>query len=43
MNGQEFEIYLKSMFEKYGYIVKLTKQSRDYGADLILHKGTKNM
>jgi restriction system protein len=41
MNGQEFELYLKRVFERYGYLVELTPRSNDYGADLILRKGTK--
>ena len=38
LTGIEFENYLKVLFEKMGYNVKLTKKSGDYGADLILNK-----
>lgn len=41
MNGQEFELYLKRVFERVGYLVELTPRSNDYGADLVLRKGTK--
>ncbi|MEL4026276.1 restriction endonuclease [Lysinibacillus endophyticus] len=41
MTGQEFERYLKQLYERHGYKVKLTKKSKDYGADLILKKGKK--
>jgi restriction system protein len=39
MSGVEFEQYLKLLYEKKGYKVKLTPGSNDYGADLILTKG----
>lgn len=35
MDGREFERFLKSYFEEQGYKVSLTKDSHDYGADLI--------
>lgn len=35
MTGEEFELYLKTYFEKKGYKVELTPLSNDYGADLI--------
>lgn len=38
LTGQEFENLLKSIFEKQGYDVALTKKSHDYGADLVLKK-----
>lgn len=38
LTGIEFENLLKSIFEKQGYQVALTKKSHDYGADLILTK-----
>lgn len=41
LNGEEFEVLLKTIFEKQGYEVSLTKKSHDYGADLVLKKGNK--
>jgi restriction system protein len=38
MDGKEFEKYLKAVFEEKGYKVKLTKDSGDFGADLIMYK-----
>ena len=38
LSGQEFENLLKTIFEKQGYDVALTKKSHDYGADLVLRK-----
>ena len=38
LSGKEFEVFLKTMFEKLGYNVSLTKTSHDYGADLIIEK-----
>ena len=38
LNGEEFENLLKTIFEKQGYEVMLTKKSHDYGADLVLRK-----
>lgn len=38
LTGVEFENLLKSIFEKQGYKVELTKKSHDYGADLVLTK-----
>lgn len=38
LSGKEFEMFLKTMFEKLGYSVRLTKNSHDYGADLIIEK-----
>ena len=40
MEKKEFEKLLKTIFEKQGYHVSLTKKSHDYGADLILNKNT---
>lgn len=39
--GEEFERYLKNLFEQMGYRVSLTKKSKDYGVDLILEKHKK--
>ncbi len=42
MAGEDFENFLKSVFENLGYSVKGTKRTGDQGADLILSKnGTK--
>ncbi|MGG1595809.1 restriction endonuclease [Terribacillus saccharophilus] len=41
MNGLEFEMFLVPLFEKLGYIAKVTKGSGDYGADLLLEKKQK--
>lgn len=38
MSGEEFEVYLKTFFEKKGYTVELTPLSNDYGADLVCSK-----
>lgn len=38
MSGKQFEIYLQAFFEKQGYRVFLTKDSCDYGADLVMKK-----
>ncbi|WP_373534441.1 restriction endonuclease [Microcoleus sp.] len=38
MTGKEFEIFLNVHFRNCGYIVNLTQDSQDYGADLILYK-----
>lgn len=36
--GTEFELYLKKLYIRLGYIVELTKTTGDQGADLILYK-----
>lgn len=36
LNGIEFENYLYKLFKSKGFTCTLTKQSNDYGADLIL-------
>jgi restriction system protein len=41
MDGFEFEHFLKPLFERQGYLAKVTQGSGDYGADLILRKGRK--
>lgn len=38
LSGEEFEELLKTIFEKQGYAVELTKKSHDYGADLVMKK-----
>ena len=42
LSGIEFENYLKSLFENMGYMVKMTKATGDYGADLIITKKNKS-
>lgn len=41
LSGEEFEEYLKLLFEQMGYTVSLTKKSKDFGVDLILTKNKK--
>lgn len=41
MTGQDFELFLQAHFTKKKYIVKHVGKSGDYGADLILRKGTR--
>ncbi|PGE10069.1 restriction endonuclease [Bacillus toyonensis] len=36
MDGRQFEIYLKALFRELGYSPTVTKQSNDFGADLVL-------
>lgn len=38
MDGLQFEQYLSAIFKHQGYIVKVTKSTGDYGADLVLSK-----
>ena len=38
MEGYEFEEYLKTLFFYEGYQTETTTKSRDYGADIILHR-----
>ncbi len=38
LSGTEFETFLKTLFEKMGYSVQMTKKSHDYGVDLIVSK-----
>lgn len=37
-SGETFERYLRIIFQSKGYLVKMTKKSHDYGADLIISK-----
>lgn len=41
MSGYEFEDFLKAFFENQGYVAEVTQRSNDFGADLILRKGSK--
>lgn len=42
MSGEEFEVFVAEIFSKMGYIVNVTKVSRDFGVDVIAEKdGTK--
>lgn len=43
MTGIQFEQYLKTLFSSQGYKVSNTPTTGDYGADLILQKGTKKI
>ncbi|TKI65301.1 restriction endonuclease [Lysinibacillus mangiferihumi] len=43
MDGFQFEAYLKVLFSRSGYHVTVTPKSGDYGADLVLTKGTKKI
>ncbi|MED0906749.1 restriction endonuclease [Bacillus nitratireducens] len=36
MDGRQFEVYLKALFRELGYSPTVTKQSNDFGADLVL-------
>lgn len=38
LSGTDFENYLKLLFEKAGFNVRLTKKSKDFGVDLILER-----
>lgn len=38
MNGYQFQSFLKTLFEKIGYIVEKTNLSHDQGADLLISK-----
>ena len=41
MSGQEFEIFLNTLFRKLGYkVLKRTQASNDYGADIIIRDTT---
>ena len=39
MDGIQFEYYLSTLFTNFGYTVKVTQATGDYGADLVLIKG----
>jgi restriction system protein len=36
MNGREFEVFMSLVFKELGYKVTLTKQTNDYGRDIII-------
>lgn len=38
LSGESFEEYLMYMFRTQGYKVKMTEQTNDYGADLVMYK-----
>ncbi|ABB15331.1 restriction endonuclease [Carboxydothermus hydrogenoformans] len=38
MSGEQFEHWLELLFKDYGYKVKRTRKTADYGADLIIEK-----
>lgn len=37
MNGRQFEVFIHTVLTDYGFSVRLTKQSGDYGADLLVY------
>ncbi len=40
MSGEAFEKYCRSWFYRHGYYhIRMTKKSKDYGADLVMRKG----
>ncbi len=41
MDGRQFEIYLQVLFRHLGYHPEITKQSGDFGADLIMERDEK--
>lgn len=43
MKGEEFEEYLKLLYQKLGYNVSTTPRSGDFGADLVLKKDEKKI
>lgn len=43
MKGEEFEEYLKLLYQKLGYNVSTTPRSGDFGADLVLKKDGKKI
>ena len=38
MKGEDFELFLETLFENMGYKVERTRKQGDYGADLIISK-----
>lgn len=43
LSGRDFEYFLEDMYTTLGYKSKVTKQTNDFGADLIIKKTIKNM
>lgn len=43
MKGEEFEAFLKDVYERLGYTVEITKKSGDQGIDLIIKKHFKRI
>jgi restriction system protein len=43
MTGRQFEYYLGHLFRSQGYEVKVTRESGDYGADLVIQKNGKKI
>lgn len=41
MDGRQFEIYLQILFRHLGYHLEVTKQSGDFGADLVMERDEK--
>ncbi len=43
MSGAEFELFLARYFRGQGYKVEITQATGDFGADLILRKGSRSI
>lgn len=43
LDGLQFEVYLKALFKELGYKVKVTKETNDFGADLVMMKNNKKI
>ena len=43
MSGKDFEFFIASILENLGYSVNVTKQTRDFGADIIIEKNLKRI
>jgi restriction system protein len=43
MDWRQFEIYLGELFKKHGYETKVTQGSGDYGADVVISKGSQKV
>lgn len=43
MSSREFEQFLRAVFERNGYSVKLTSSSTDFGADLVAEKDVRRI
>ena len=43
MTGEDFELFLKDLYERKGYKAELTSKSSDYGIDLLATKGSERL
>ena len=43
LEGSEFEEYIASLFCRLGYKAHPTKKSRDFGVDVVAHKGSESL